>query len=82
MMAGAGRRAKVSFRAKHIKDGGGRGRGTFQMTANFQRWTPTKQEADLLVDMLTARLSPAKICEDPLYRCADVDGVPGAAGGG
>jgi hypothetical protein len=35
----------------------------FQMTANFQRWTPTKAEADLLVDMLTARLAPAKIAK-------------------
>jgi hypothetical protein len=33
------------------------------MTAIFQRWTPTKAEADLLVDMLTARLSQAKIAK-------------------
>jgi hypothetical protein len=33
------------------------------MTAIFQRWTPTKAEADLLVDMLTARLAPAKIAK-------------------
>jgi len=31
------------------------------MTAIFQRWTPTKAEAELLVDMLTARLPPEKI---------------------
>jgi hypothetical protein len=31
------------------------------MTAIFQRWAPTKAEAELLVDMLTARLAPAKI---------------------
>jgi hypothetical protein len=33
------------------------------MTAIFQRWTPTKAEAELLVDMLTARLAPAKIAK-------------------
>ena len=33
------------------------------MTAIFQRWTPTKAEADLLVDMMTARLAPAKIAK-------------------
>jgi len=38
-----------------------RGRETFQMTV--QRWTPTKAEAELLVDMLTARLSQAKIAK-------------------
>ena len=33
------------------------------MAANFQRWTPAKAEADLLVDMMTARLAPAKIAK-------------------
>jgi len=33
------------------------------MTAIFQRWAPTKAEAELLVDMLTARLSQAKIAK-------------------
>jgi hypothetical protein len=31
------------------------------MAIPFRSWSPTKSEADLLVDMLTARLAPAKI---------------------
>jgi hypothetical protein len=42
-----------------------------------QRWTPTKAEAKLLVDMLTPCVSEDR--EDPLYRRADLDGVLGAA---
>jgi hypothetical protein len=31
------------------------------MAVPFQSWRPTKSEADLLIDMLTARMSKAKI---------------------
>jgi hypothetical protein len=41
----------------------GRGQEDFQMTAIFQRWAPTKAEAELLVDMLVAKLTPAKIAK-------------------
>jgi hypothetical protein len=33
------------------------------MAIPFRSWRPTKSEADLLVDMLTARLAPAKIAK-------------------
>jgi hypothetical protein len=33
------------------------------MAIPFRSWSPTKSEADLLVDMLTARLAPAKIAK-------------------
>jgi hypothetical protein len=33
------------------------------MAIPFRSWRPTKGEADLLVDMLTARLAPAKIAK-------------------
>jgi hypothetical protein len=52
-------------RAPDRRDGGGRGRETFQMTV--QHWRPTKAKAEFLVDMLTARLAPAKIAES-LYK--------------
>jgi hypothetical protein len=31
------------------------------MAIPFRSWRPTKSEADLLIDMLTARLAPAKM---------------------
>jgi hypothetical protein len=33
------------------------------MAIPFRSWRPTKSEADLLIDMLTARLAPAKIAK-------------------
>jgi hypothetical protein len=33
------------------------------MAIPFRSWRPTKSEADLLVDMLTARLAPTKIAK-------------------
>jgi hypothetical protein len=33
------------------------------MAIPFRSWCPTKSEADLLIDMLTARLAPAKIAK-------------------